>query len=150
MPQSYCCLLYHLVFSTKERRPWLSPDVRERLFAYLGGIIRNDKGIPMLVGGTEDHVHILAHLHQGRAVADQLRDLKAKSSGWAHKTLPDMQQFAWQSGYGAFTVSASQIKRVHAYIAGQEVHHRKEDFKTEFVRLLKAHGVEFDERYIWD
>jgi REP element-mobilizing transposase RayT len=138
------------VFSTKERRPWLSPEVRERLFAYLGGIIRNDKGFSLIVGGTEDHVHILAHLHQSRAVSDRLRDLKAKSSKWVHETFPAMREFAWQGGYGAFTVSTSQTTRVHEYIAGQEEHHRKEDFKTEFLRLLKAHGIEYDERYIWE
>jgi len=150
MPQSYCCLLYHVTFSTKERRPWLSPEIRERLFPYLGGIIRADKGVPMIVGGTEDHVHLLARLRQDRAVSDHLRDWKARSSGWIHDTFPEMGPFAWQGGYGAFTVSASQAKRVHAYIAGQEEHHRKEDFKTEFLRLLNAHGVEYDERYIWD
>lgn len=149
MPQSYCCLLYHAVFSTKDRRPWLDSDIRDRVFQYIGGIIRNEGGIPLLVGGTDDHVHLLAMLRQDRAVADELRIIKSKSSGWIHETFPEMARLAWQNGYGAFTVSASQKKRVYAYIERQADHHRKEDFKTEFIRLLKAHDLEYDERYIW-
>ena len=150
MPSSYCCLLYHAVFSTKERRPWLDASVRERVFPYMGGVVRGEDGIPILVGGTEDHVHLLLKLRQDRAVADVMRKIKSKSSGWIHKTFPELRRFAWQSGYGAFTVSASQKKRVYTYIERQEEHHRNEDFKTEFVRFLKAHEVEYDDRYIWD
>ncbi len=150
MPQSFTCLLYHLVFSTKDRRPWLATDIRERLYPYVGGIVRTQNGVALSIGGTEDHIHILARIHQTVGVADLLRDVKAGSSKWVHDTFPEFRDFAWQGGYGAFTVSASQMSRVKAYIETQEEHHRKEDFKTEFLRLLKAHNIEYDERYIWD
>jgi REP element-mobilizing transposase RayT len=150
MPQSFTCLLYHLVFSAKERRPWLTKDIRDRLYPYMGGILRTQNGVALSIGGTEDHIHSLARIHQTLAVADLLRDVKAGSSKWVHDSFPEMRDFAWQGGYGAFTVSASQINRLKTYIEAQEEHHGKEDFKTEFVRLLKAHDIEYDERYIWD
>jgi len=149
MPQSYCNLLYHLVFSTKERQPWLRPELSSDLFPYLGGIIRGLGGVALAINGTSDHVHLLVRLRQKSAVEDVLRELKASSSGWVHKSRADSADFGWQNGYGAFTVSASQVDRVRKYILGQEGHHRRRDFKAEFVGLLDAHGVEYDERYIW-
>ncbi|GMV91489.1 MAG: hypothetical protein AMXMBFR82_12670 [Candidatus Hydrogenedentota bacterium] len=150
MPQSFTCLLYHLVFSTKDRRRWLANDIRERLYPYVSGILRTQNGVALSIGGMEDHIHILARIHQTVAVADLLREVKAGSSKWVHDTFPELRDFAWQGGYGAFTVSASQVNRVKTYFETQEAHHRKEDFKTEFLRLLKAHDIEYDERYIWD
>jgi REP element-mobilizing transposase RayT len=128
----------------------IGPDLRPRLHAYLGGIVRNLDGVALSINGVEDHVHMLVRLHQGHAIMNVLRDIKSRSSGWVHETYPDMPDFAWQRGYGAFTVSGSHVPRLKKYIAGQETHHRKQDFKSEFTALLEKHGVEYDLRYIWD
>ncbi|MCP4592287.1 MAG: IS200/IS605 family transposase [bacterium] len=148
MAQSYCNLLYHLVFGTKERRPWLADQVRPRIHEYLGGVIRGEGGIPLAIGGTPDHLHALVRLRQDRAVSAVLCAVKSNSSGWIHKTFPALEKFAWQDGYGAFTVSASQLDKVRGYVLNQEEHHKTTSFEEEFARLLRAHGVEFDERYL--
>jgi putative transposase len=150
MPQSYTCLHYHLVFSTKNRTPTITPAIRPRLWEYLGGIVRGEKGIPIQIGGTDDHVHLLVTLRQQPALSDFLRALKAGSSGWVHDTFPDAGGFCWQTGYGAFTVSHSAIDVVKGYIANQEQHHKKLTFQDEFRALLVKHGIEFDEKYLWD
>jgi REP element-mobilizing transposase RayT len=149
MAQSYVNLLYHVVFSTRDREPVITEERQPRLYEYMGGIIRNHKGIPLAINGMEDHVHLLAKLRQDEALSDLVRDFKAKSSGWMHKVFPDLSDFAWQNGYGAFTVSASQADAVKDYIAKQKVHHQKRSFKEEFVSFLRANEVEFDERYLW-
>ena len=150
MPQSYCCLLYHVTFSTKEREPWLRDEIRSRVHEYLGGAVRDEGGVPILINGTADHVHMFAKLRQDKAISDVLRGIKANSSGWIHREFENCGEFHWQAGYGAFTVSQSQADRVKAYIAGQEEHHRRVPFKEEFLALLKKHEIEYDERYIWD
>ena len=150
MSQTHCNLIYHLVFSTKERRPYLAPDCGPDVHRYLAGAVQGIDGIPLIVNGTADHVHLLVKLHQKHAIADVLREVKANTSNWIHRTYPNLSDFAWQSGYGAFMVSASQKKTVHAYIENQEAHHRKFDFKREYIGLLKAHEIEYDEQYIWD
>jgi REP element-mobilizing transposase RayT len=147
---SYTNLLYHLVFSTKRREPLLHADLRPRLIEYLGGGIRDEKGIALGIGGTADHVHMLAKLRQDNAVSDVVRGIKANSSGWIHRTFPELQHFAWQEGYGAFTVSQSQVEGVKEYIRNQEKHHQKLTFQEELVKLLRALGIEFDETYLWD
>jgi REP element-mobilizing transposase RayT len=149
MPRSHCNLLYHIVFSTKGREPWLEGDILPRVHEYLGGAVRSEGGVALIVGGTADHVHILAKLRQDKAVADVVRDIKANSSGWFHSTSRRCA-FAWQAGYGAFTVSFSQLDRVRAYIDGQAAHHRRVDFRKEYVALLERHGIEYDERFLWD
>ena len=149
MPQTYTCLHYHLIFSTKHREPIITPDVRPRLWEYLGGTVRGLDGIPILVDGTADHVHLLVTLRQLPALADFMRDLKAGASSWVHDTFPELRGFAWQAGYGAFTVSHSGIDAVKAYIANQEEHHRKQTFQDEFREFLRRHGIEFDEKYLW-
>ena len=150
MSHSFTNLLYHLVFSTKERRPCLDPDVRLRLFPYMGGLIREEGGIPLCVNGVEDHVHLLVKLRQDRALSETMRVLKATSSGWMHRTFPEVVGFHWQTGYGAFTVSQSQVGRVRRYIQNQEEHHKGRSFQDEFRALLRAHGVEFTEEELWD
>jgi putative transposase len=147
---SYTNLLYHFVFSTKRREPLLHTDLRPRLYEYLGGGLRDEKCIALAINGTADHVHILAKLRQDKAVSEVLRGIKANSSGWIHKTYPELVRFAWQEGYGAFTVSESRVEMVKEYIRNQEKHHQKTTFQEEFVRLLKAHGIEFDARYLWE
>ena len=150
MPQSYTCLQYHLVFSTKYRAPAITTDIRPRLWEYLGGTVRGLRGIPIQVGGTEDHVHLLVTFRQDAALSDVLRQLKAASSRWVHDTFPAARGFAWQAGYGAFTVSHSAVGAVKAYILNQEEHHKAQSFQDEFRALLVRHGIEFDEQYLWD
>ncbi len=149
MPHSYCNLLYHIVFSTKRHCPFLDAADIARIHEYLGGTIRNMGNTSLGVGGTTDHIHLLVKLHQKAAVADVLRDFKSTSSGWMKRTFPRIRDFAWQEGYGAFTVSQSQVGKVRKYIANQVAHHHKTTFKEEFLGLLQAHGIEYDERYLW-
>jgi REP element-mobilizing transposase RayT len=150
MGKSYCNLIYHIVFSTKDRAPLLTTEHRDRIHEYLGGAIRDMGGVALAVGGTSDHVHILAKLRQDKALSDALRDLKAGTSKWIHNTFKPLDKFAWQEGYGAFSVSTSQVDKVTAYITSQESHHKTTTFQDEFVALLNVHGVEFDHRYIWE
>lgn len=149
MPSSYTNLLYHIIFSTHERRPWLIPAFADRVHAFLGGLIRGQGGIALEINGMPDHLHIVAKLRPDRSMSDAMRDLKADSSKWIHRTFPELKDFAWQGGYGAFTVSPSQLEDVRRYVRDQKVHHRKMTFQEEFLLFLKQHGVEYDERYIW-
>ena len=150
MGHSYTNLLYHIVFSTKDRRVWLDEETSPRLYDYLGGAIRSEGGIAIIINGCNDHVHILAKLRQDKAVADVLRSMKANSSAWIHRTFSRSADFAWQGGYGAFTVSESQVEKVRQYIANQQTHHQRVSFREEFIALLSAHGIEYDERYLWE
>ena len=148
MGDSYTNLLYHIVFSTKDRRPLITPDYEVRLYDYIGGTIRSLGGISLEVNGVEDHVHVLAKLRPDRALSDVLRKLKANASGWMHRVFPALEDFTWQRGYGAFTVSQSSVNEVREYIAPQKVHHQKISFRDEFIRFLIANEIEFDERYV--
>jgi len=150
MSQSYTNLIYHIVFSTKNRQPLITGEVKSRLYEYIGGTIRKQGGIALAINGMSDHLHVLAKLRADKAVSDVLRDLKANSSGWMHKVFPELKDFSWQNGYGAFTVSASQIEKVKEYIANQEKHHQKiGSFRDEFIKLLRANEIEFDEKYLF-
>ncbi len=150
MPQSHACLHCHLIFSTKNREPFLTAALQPRLYEYMGGILRGHKCCLVAAGGMPDHVHLLASLHREVSVAEAVRLVKSNSSGWVHETFPDLAAFAWQSGYGAFAVSYSEVKRVKGYIAGQEKHHKTRSFQDEFREFLKRHDIEYDERYVWD
>ncbi|HTB85703.1 MAG TPA: IS200/IS605 family transposase [Candidatus Sulfotelmatobacter sp.] len=150
MAHTFTHLLTHIVFSTKERRPLLDADLKARLFPYLGGIIRAHDGKALIINGPSDHVHILASLAAKYALSDLMRELKADSSGWVHKNFQGQKTFAWQIGYGAFSVSHSSLPEVEKYIAGQEEHHRKVSFQEEFVAFLKKHQIEYDERFLWE
>jgi REP element-mobilizing transposase RayT len=144
---SYTCLLTHVVFSTKDRRPFLKDAaLRSDLHAYLGGIVRNLKGRAYAIGGVEDHVHLLISLPATIATADALRTIKTNSSSWAKS---HVNGFAWQQKYGAFSVSQSGVPRVVRYIQGQEAHHRKQTFEEELRELLEKHGIDYDPRYLW-
>jgi len=149
MPKSYTNLLYHLVFSTRDRKRLITTERRPRLYEYVGGIIREFGGISLAIGGIEDHLHLLAKLRPDKRLSDMIRDLKANSSGWMHDVFPDAQDFCWQKGYGAFTVSTSLVPAVTAYIANQEQHHKKRSFGEEFVGMLRVNEIEFDERILW-
>ncbi len=148
MPSTHLSLHYHIVFSTKNRAPVIAESVRERLHAYLGGIVRNLNAVPEAIGGTADHVHLLLGMRATTPLADLVRDLKAVSSRWVHEEMRVLE-FAWQEGYGAFTVSPSQRDAVREYIIRQEEHHRRRSFQKEYVELLKRSGVAFDEQYLW-
>jgi REP element-mobilizing transposase RayT len=147
---TYTNLLYHLIFSTKERRPYISPAFNERLHEYIGGTIRGLGGILLEINSVPDHIHILARLKPYPALSDILRDIKANSSKWLNEEVLHIRKFGWQNGYAAFTVSESQVPRVRKYIQNQPEHHRQVDYKSELLQLLKKHKVEYDERYLWD
>jgi DNA invertase Pin-like site-specific DNA recombinase/REP element-mobilizing transposase RayT len=151
MPQSLAQLYVHLVFSTKDRHPFLADaDLREELHSYLGGA-RNHLGCPVLrVGGIADHVHVLCRLGRSITVADLVKELKRESSKWFKTRSPTLSDFHWQSGYGAFSVSPGHVEALTGYTENQEEHHRNEGFQDEFRRLLKKYGLQWDERYVWD
>lgn len=148
MASTHLSLHYHLVFSTKNREPCISDEHRDRIHAYIGGIVRGLKGIAHAVGGTSDHVHVFAGLRASHCLADVMREVKSESSGWIHREL-EMPGFAWQDGYGGFTVSASRIEAVRSYVLGQQEHHRTKSFQEEYVAMLQRGLVEYDERYLW-
>jgi REP-associated tyrosine transposase len=148
MSQSFTNLLYHLIFSTKDRRPLIKLDYQPRLYDYIGGVIRSTGGISPGVNGMEDHVHVLAKLRPDRALADVLRELKANATGWMHNVFPRLSDFSWQRGYAAFTVSQSNLRQVQRYLANQKQHHHQVSFRDEFIRFLKVNRIEYDERYI--
>lgn len=150
MPSSLTNLLFHVVFSTKRRQPEIDPGFREDLYAYLGGIIRSEKGKLIEIGGTSDHVHILARFSPAVSVSDMLKIIKGSSSRWVNKSGKRPSGFAWQKGYGAFSVSESGCQAVVNYIRNQEEHHRKIRFQDEFKLLLDKHQVEYNEEYLWD
>ena len=148
MSDSYTNLLYHIVFSTKERRPLITPEYEVRLYDYVGGTIRKIGGISLELNGTSDHVHLLAKLRPDCALSDVLRDLKANATGWMHDVFPSLKNLSWQRGYGAFTVSQSNVEEVRNYIARQKQHHRKLSFREEFIQFLEVNGIEYNKRFI--
>ena len=149
MPHSYSSLLTHVVFSTKDRMRFLDAQIRPDLFAYMGGIVREMGGVARIINGLEDHVHMLISLAADVAISECSRVVKTNSSRWVHETFANHRNFAWQTGYGAFSVSASNGKQVIKYIRDQERHHRRMTFQEEFITLLRKHGVSFDERFLW-
>ena len=151
MPQSLAKILVHTVFSTKDRRPLLrDKTLRDELHRYLGGILTHLDCQPIIVGGVEDHAHLLCALSRTCEAAAMVKEVKRGSSLWLKTKSPDLQDFAWQSGYGIFSIGFSQIASVRDYIAGQEEHHRKVSFEDEFRLLLQRYEIKFDERYVWD
>jgi len=151
MPQSLARIYLHLVYSTKQRKSFLSDDeFRARTHRYLAGICRNLKCPALIVGGVEDHVHILCRFGKNIEVADLIRDLKRDSSKWVKSEQSQLADFHWQEGYGAFSVSPAHVDALKEYIANQQTHHRRETFQEEFRRVCRKYGIEIDERYVWD
>lgn len=151
MPQSLSQMYVHIIFSTKEQIPFLKDIViRKEMHAYLASIIKAYTNIPLIVGGVEDHIHILCVLSKTNTLAKVVGETKRNSSKWIKTKDAIYSDFLWQRGYGAFSVSHSQIKRVHRYINNQEQHHKKISFKEEYLDFLKKHEQEFDDRYLWD
>ena len=149
MSHTFTNLLTHIIFSTKDRRPFITSEIKPRLDAYLGGIVRELNGYPLTINGTEDHAHLLVRLPPVLALAEALRVLKANSSKWVNETFASKRKFAWQIGYAGFSVSQSNVPAVVKYINNQEAHHRRVSFQDELRAYLKKHGIEYDERYIW-
>ena len=151
MPQSLSAVYLHLVFSTKERRPLLrDKTVRDSLHAYMGGVSKTLECPPLIVGGVEDHVHLLCRFARTITQAEWVKELKRVSNGWLKEQGRDCADFEWQGGYADFSVSQSNLEQVKQYIAGQEEHHRKMTFQDELRTLLHKHEIEFEERYVWD
>ena len=150
MSQSLVKNLVHLVYSTKNRQPWISREFRDGLFAYQAGIFKEWESPAVAIGGTEDHVHALFSLSKNHALKKIVEEVKKGSSKWMKTNGPRNAEFYWQAGYGAFSVSQSSEPRVKNYIRNQDEHHRKMTFQDEVRALFRRHQVEFDERYVWD
>lgn len=151
MPQSLVQIYVHIVFSTKHRQPFLrDAALRSQMHRYLLGICKNQDSPSLKVGGVEDHVHILCRLCKTLDVSSLVRELKRDSSKWVKAQAPQLKDFHWQEGYGAFSVSPAHVEALTEYIDNQAEHHRTESFQDEFRRLCKKYGVKIDERYVWD
>ena len=149
MANTYTSLHYHFTFSTKNREPWIVSEIEGRVWSYIGGVARKHKMTALQVGGVEDHIHALILAPPTLAPSKIAQFLKGDSSKWIHEEFSRMRAFEWQDGYGAFTVSRSQIPEVIEYIKNQRAHHRNKTFQEEYLELLQKHGVDYDERYLW-
>lgn len=143
-------LVFHVIYSTKYRKPAIDPVWQDDLYGYIGGIIRDQKGTLLKIGGIADHVHLLVKLSPTMAISDALRLIKTNSSKWVNERPDVNRKFEWQSGYGAFSVSESQVPVVSSYISNQPAHHRCHSFEDEFIAILKKHNIEYDPRYVFD
>ena len=150
MANTYASINIHYVFSTKNREPVLFGETRERLWAFMGGIARENKMKAQAIGGVADHIHLLIALPPALSISKAVQIIKGSSSLWIHQTFPKLRGFAWQEGYGAFTVSVSHLKETIAYINNQEEHHRTKGFKEEYLAFLKRHAIDYQEKYLWD
>jgi len=146
---SYISNQVHFVWATKDREPLIKPGWRERLHGFLGGILDKKKCHLLAAGGVDDHVHVLASLSATVSLAEIAGALKANSSRWIHETIPGTENFQWQEGYGAFSVSKSAEPRVANYVRTQEEHHSRQSFQDEFLALLEKHKITYDDRYLW-
>jgi REP element-mobilizing transposase RayT len=147
MSHTFTNLLTHIVFSTKERLPLITNEIKPELFAYIGGLVKELKSKPVIINGMSDHVHLLVSLPPTVHVSEAMRFVKANSSKWVTEKFG--KPFEWQKGYGAFSVSRSNVDAVVKYIQNQEQHHRRFDFRTEFISLLRKNDIDFDEQFLW-
>ena len=150
MPQSLANILIHLVFSTKDRQPWIADDWRDDLHGYIGGIIRRHGSDLLAAGSVEDHIHLLFPLPRTVSVAELVKEIKSGSTRWIHESASRPANFYWQAGYGIFSLSPSHKEAIQQYIATQREHHTTTTFQEEYRKLLKKYGIEPDERYVWD
>jgi putative transposase len=151
MGQSLVQIYVHIVFSTKHRQAFLKdPKFRDQVHGYLAGICKNLDCLSLVIGGVEDHVHLLCRLGKQIGISDFLRELKRDSSKWIKDKQPQLADFYWQDGYGAFSISPGHVDELRKYIANQEEHHRQESFQDEFRRLCAKYGMPIDERFVWD
>lgn len=150
MPQSFSKVAIHIVFSTKHREAFIDEHIENELFAYLGGMCKAFECVPIIVGGHQDHVHILCYISRKIAIMKLVEEVKRASSKWMKGKSEKYKNFYWQLGYGAFSVDSTNTERVIEYIKNQKEHHEKKDFKTEYLQLLEKYQIEYDEKYIWD
>jgi putative transposase len=150
MAGKHLSLMIHFVWSTKGREPVLAFDWQNRLYSYIGGVLRSKNAVLICAGGTNDHIHLYSSLPSTVTIAEAVNIMKSNSSRWIHETYPHLKAFAWQEGYGAFSVSKSAEVQLIEYIENQEAHHSKRNFKEEFLSLLKKHNIEYDEKYLWN
>ena len=150
IPQSLSSILVHLIFSTKNREPFITPTIETELHPYMATIFRELKSPSLAISGTYDHVHILFSLARVIAIADLLEEVKTETSKWIKTKGAEFRNFHWQRGYGAFSIGQSQVDDVMRYIHRQKEHHRRVAFQEEYRGFLKAYGIEYDERYVWD
>jgi putative transposase len=149
MANTYASLFYHIVFSTKNRVEFIRPEIEERVWAYIGGVARKHKMTAIQIGGVGDHIHALVMAPPTLAPYEIAKYLKGDSSKWIHEEFPELRFFGWQDGYGAFSVSKSNVPSVVKYIQDQREHHKTQTFQEEYLDFLKKHGVEYDERHLW-
>ena len=149
MANTFTSLHYHIVFSTKNRAQLIKPEIEQRVWAYIGGVARKHGMTALQVGGLDDHVHVLVLTPPRLSPSQVAQFLKGDSSRWIHEEFPALRDFAWQDGYGAFSVSKSNLAEVVGYIQHQREHHRKKSFQEEYLEFLRKHGIEYDERYVW-
>ncbi len=149
MANTYVCLYYHFIFSTKNRIHWITPKIEQRLWAYLGGIARKHKMTALQIGGFADHIHMLIIAPATLSPSQIMKFLKGDSSKWLHEIFGNFRKFAWQDGYGAFTVGKSQLTELIDYIKNQREHHRVKSFQEEYLEFLRKNGIPYDERYLW-
>jgi REP element-mobilizing transposase RayT len=151
MPQSLSHLFVHIIFSTKYRQPFITDSIEGELYAYIAKILYDECYSPaVIIGGDKDHIHILLALSRVWSIAKIVELIKKRSSKWMKTKGRDLSGFQWQTGYGCFSVSKSSVPAVKRYIENQKEHHRKQTFKDEFIQFLDKHGLEYDERYVWD
>ncbi|MFY9226224.1 MAG: IS200/IS605 family transposase [Blastocatellia bacterium] len=150
MGQTYTNLITHVVFSTKDRIKTIDEEMKPDLYGYMAGIVRKMKGNPLKINGLSDHVHLLIQVSPTSSVSQLVQTIKANSSRWIHENYLSKKSFAWQTGYGAFSVSRSVVPALFQYIENQEIHHQKLSFKDELLILLKRHDIEYDEQFIWE
>ncbi len=149
MANTYINILIHTVFTTKNREPWLSSSLRERLYPYICGIARENSLKVLCIGGTDNHVHILLSLNSTTSIAKAIQLIKGGSSKWIHDTFSEQKLFSWQEGYGAFSIGISNVDETRQYIENQEKHHSKESFCDEYLKFLRKNNIDFDEKYLW-
>jgi len=149
MAQSLSQLYVHIVFSTKNRFPFIKEDIDDELYAYIGGIIKQYKGIPIMINGVSDHIHILSSLPRTISISKFIEEIKKNSSKWIKTKGNEYSNFSWQNGYGAFSVSSSKVDVVMKYIENQKNHHTKHGFKDELLLFLNEYNIEYDEKYLW-
>ena len=150
MPGKYVCLLAHLIWSTKNREAIIHSEFDKRLYDYIGGIIRAQNCKSIIIGGTSDHIHILVSFDSIMSVSKLVNLIKSNSTKWIHTTFPDKQYFVWQEGYGAFSVSKSQMNQITEYIKNQAEHHKKMSFQEEFRKFLLKYDIDINEKYLWE
>jgi putative transposase len=149
MSNTYVSLYYHIIFSTKNRVPWINRNIEQRVWEYLGGIARMNKMKALQIGGALDHIHTLVLSPATLAPSQIAQILKGDSSKWIHQEYPGLRECKWQDGYGAFTVSSSNVLEVMRYIENQKEHHRRKTYQEEYLEMLKKMGIRYDEKYLW-